>query len=242
MSDYIREHIYTVYFDGVSLSNYGVHTSGNESYRAPERDKETVEVPGKNGDLHFEKKRFKNVTVSYPAFIADHLEENVDGLLGFLGSSVGYKRLEDTYHKDYYRLGRYDGPFDPDIILLQAGAFTLEFDCKPQKFLISGEDVKTYTGANTIYNPTRFNAKPIIRVYGNGNVGIGHYSFTTTNNANNYIDIDCDLMDCYRGTVNCNDRVTFTDHEIPEIVPGSNGITLSSTITKIEITPRWWTI
>lgn len=237
----IRPHIYTVYFDGTDLSTFGVHTSGNDTFKAPERDVERVEVPGKDGDLLIDRGRFKNLDVVYPCFIGEDIATQSSSLIAFLSSKKGYKRLEDTYHPDYFRLGTFIAPFEPEIILLQAGVFSLTFNCKPQKFLKSGETTTTFTADGTITNPTLYDAKPLIKVYGNGTVGIGAYSFTITDNASNYIYIDCEIMDCYRGTTNCNSYVTFSNQNVPKLVPGSNGISKGSGITKIEITPRWWT-
>ena len=237
----IRPHIYDLYFDGKNLSDFGVHTSGEESFKAPGRDVEVVEVPGKDGDLLLDRGRFKNVEIVYPSFIGEDIETNFNALVAFLSSKKGYKRLEDTYHPDYFRLASYNDELDPNIILLQAGEFELNFYCKPQKYLKSGETTIEYVANGEIENATLYGAKPLIRVWGNGTVGISNYSFTVTENRNNYIDIDCEVMDCYRSIVNCNPFVTFTNHEFPVLEPGTSGISLGTGITKIEITPRWWT-
>ena len=41
---------YFVYGDGCSR-DYGLYISGGETFNAPERDVELVEIPGKNGNL-----------------------------------------------------------------------------------------------------------------------------------------------------------------------------------------------
>lgn len=239
----MENHIHSVTFGGQNLSTaFRVYPSGNESFNTPERAVEVVEVPGKNGDLTFDLGRFKNIEVSYPCFIAEDLETNLNALTAFLGSQKGYKKLEDTYHPSYYRMGMFIGPLEQEIILLQAGVFTLTFNCKPQKFLTSGDTVQSFTSDSSITNPTLYDSKPLLRVYGNGTVGIGAFSFTVTNNANSNLYIDCETMDCYRGSTNCNSYVTFTDNTFPVLVPGSNGIDLGSGITQVKITPRWWTI
>lgn len=81
-------------------------------------------------------------------------------------------------------------------------------------------------------------AKPLIRVYGKGIVQIGKQTIEILKAPTEYIDIDCDIQDCFEGTVNRNSYVSLTD--FPVLGPGSNGITLGTGITKVEITPRWW--
>lgn len=93
----------------------------------------------------------------------------------------------------------------------------------------------------SIENPTLFDAKPLLRVYGSGTVGIGEYTFTISE-ADEYTDIDCEMMDCFKGAVNKNPYVTFSNYEFPVLVPGVNKITMGAGITKIEITPRWYSV
>ena len=85
-----------------------------------------------------------------------------------------------------------------------------------------------------------FDAKPLIRVYGVGELGIGSETITITKGATEYIDIDCDIQDCYEGLENRNGLVSLTD--FPTLPSGNTGITLGTGITKVEITPRWWTL
>lgn len=229
-------------FDGVSLKDFGVYINGNQTYNAPARDREIISVPGRNGDLVLDNGRYENAEVIYHAFIYRDFPVNVEGLRNLLLSRTGYKRLEDTYHPEEFRLGIYSGDFKADVVeWLEAGEFDLTFNCKPQRFLKRGEDVATFDNASsgsTILNETMQTAKPLLRVYGAGQFWINQTAMTITA-ANTYTDIDCDLMDAYKGTANRNQYVTGN---FPELVPGENTVTLNSGITRIEITPRWWVL
>lgn len=230
-------------FAGQDLRNFGVYISGEGTYSAPQREYEQIPVPGRNRDLLIDGKRYGNLQVVYPAFIYSSLKQNLADLRAFLLSQTGYMRLEDTYHSGEFRLACYAGPFEPDVTSKgDAGSFELVFNCGPQRYLVTGETATTLTADGAITNPTLFQALPLIRVYGNGTVGIGAYSFTVADNAGDYTDIDCEMLDCFRGSANRNNAVTFTGHRFPQLVPGSNGITLGSGITSVEITPRWWTL
>ena len=104
----------------------------------------------------------------------------------------------------------------------------------------AGEITLRYAEPFTIENPTLFDAKPLLRVYGTGTVGIGDYSFTISA-ADGYTDIDCDMMDCFKGAVNKNAYVSFTNYKFPVLVPGENVVTMDG-VTEIEITPRWYSV
>lgn len=232
-------------FAGKSSQSFQTILSGEGVYTSPERDVEMVEVAGRNGELTFDKGRFKNRPVIYKCCITEKFVENYEALINHLCSYTGYQRLEDTYHTDTYRLARLKGTIEPDVAQLhRSGEFQIEFDCKPQRFLKSGEEMTeyAYTGSSRyLTNPTAFAAKPLVRVYGTGTVTIGSTTITV-NKCSTYVDIDCELQDAYKGTTNCNGDIRLTSGDFFTLKPGSNYISMSSTITKIQITPRWFKI
>lgn len=236
-------------FDGKSLFDFGVRISGDKTFGGPERDVEEIEIPGRSGTLTLDKKRFKNYTLEYEASILGEdthdFEIKIDGLRNYLLSKSSYKRLEDTYHPDEYRMAKYVSGFDPEVILLQGAKFTLQFDVKPQRYLKEGEEVYAFTKTGTITNPTLYNSKPNIRVWGAGNVGLGNMTIVILAHSNiPYIDINSEIVDCYYNATNCNKYVQFipgsTELNYPVIEPGTNGVTVGSGITRVEITPNYF--
>lgn len=225
-------------FNGVSTKDFGVYISGLNTFNAPERDVETISIKGKNGDLTIDNGRYKNLPLSYPAFIFDKFDSNIEGLRNFLLSQRGYKRLEDSYHPNEYRMARYKGDVTVNPVdWLAAGEFELNFDCYPQRFLKEGEHPITYEQSSSIYNAYQ-PSKPLIRAYGIGYFVIGD-CIVTINTADEYTDIDCELQECYKDTMatNCNNNVTLVD--FPTIENGVNSIILNG-ITRLDIIPRWW--
>lgn len=131
-------------YNGKNSRDFGIYISGEGTFNSPERDAETISIPGKNGDLEVSHNRFKNISVEYPAFIVRNFKDNAAAARAWLLAASGYHRLEDTYHSEYFRLGRFTGPLDFDMKFLnRAGEFKLQFDCKPQRFLKSGEEIIT---------------------------------------------------------------------------------------------------
>lgn len=191
-------------YDGVDSSDFGVFISGEGVFDAPARRGEMISIPGRNGSLFIDEGVFENITVEYPAFIGTGYEELFRTKLGDLRSALSsrgnYKRLTDTYHPDEFRLGVFrDGlEVDPQHIT-RAGGFTMKFDCKPQRFLVSGEESFIFYESGEITNPTLFASSPLIRVKGNGMVALGNngeYRFTVSNNPGT-ITIDSELMEAY---------------------------------------------
>ena len=90
-------------------------------------------------------------------------------------------------------------------------------------------------------NPTLFESKPIIRVYGNGTLNVNDIYITVANSPYAYIDIDCELMDCYHGSNNANQYVSFSTTDYVTLKSRTNYFTYSG-FTKVEVTPRWFEV
>ena len=245
-------------FGGTDCRTYGVRAFEKETYGAAPIDYNVVSVPGKNGDLLFSQGRYANRAISYGCviFTGDSLTDinntsisvtdaaaSYASFRAYVMSKVGYQRLVDSKYPDLYFMAYMTNELKPDVTP-DAGMirFDITFMRKPQRFLVSGDIETILTASGTITNPTLYDAKPLIRVYGNGVLGVGSQSITVTNNANSYMDIDCDAGLAYRGSVNMNGYITLSGIDFPVLSAGTNNIALGTGITKAKITPRWWTI
>lgn len=225
---------------GVDSRDFGVYISGQGTFSAPRRDYNMIPVPGRNGDIVGIEKRFENLYLTYPAFIYTNFDANIRDFRNFLLSLFGYQTLSDSYHVDEFRKVLFEGSFEPEVVKKNdAGSFDITFNCKPQRFLNSGLTVTTLTSSDSITNPTLFDSQPLLRVYGDGQLGINTQTITISNSGT-YTDIDCEMMDCFEGAYNRNNRVEFSDYNFPVFKPGENAIGIGAGITQVEITPRWW--
>lgn len=228
-------------FDGKSSRDFAAWINGNGIFDSPERDTENIQIPGRNGDLTIDNGRYRNLKLRYPSYIREDFQQNFDALKAWLESRRGYKRLVDSYYPDRFRRAKFKGPLEPAMgALNRYGTFEIAFDCDPRHFLKDGEKTKDFTSSGSIMNPTHFDALPLMRVYGTGTVTIGDVA-VTIRSADVYTDIDCELEEAYKGSVNCNDNITVGSVDFPRLKEGSNNIYLSG-VSKVELMPRWWTI
>ena len=127
-------------------------------------------------------------------------------------------------------------------VLNRTAKFDVEFNCKPQRFLKSGDMLRKVASGTTIINPTMYDALPLIRVYGSGTLTIGREKIVIASNSNDYVDIDSDIMDCYCGTTNCNSYVTMSAYDYPKFAAADKTEISFDGIAKVMIKPRFWTI
>ena len=228
-------------------STFGCKVFRIDSDYTPAQIQEMIEVPGRNGSLILDSKRYPNVEMKYTAIFYDHEGVSADShcrnLLSFLASTVGYKELYDNEHTDEYYMASVINDFEPiydkdrSMVKVQ-----IAFNRKPQRFLNSGKTSISISSDTTITNPTLFPSNPLIRVVGEGTFYIGATAITITSPGTAYVDIDSDMQDCFYGTQNLNDKVAFSGYKFPVLNPGNNGITFGTGISSITITPRWWRI
>ena len=132
-------------FDGVSSRDYGVYITGEAVFNAPERDVEMITIPNRNGAFALDNGRFENITVSYPAGIFADTETDfaqaISDFRNVLCSKRGYCRLEDEYNPDEYRMAIYKSGLEVSPAQLKAGEFEIIFECKPQRWLKSGDEI-----------------------------------------------------------------------------------------------------
>ena len=231
-------------FAGVSSDNLRIRVERYPVRVLPERSQTTTEVPGRNGALLMVDGNWNNYDQEYEIFISAEkpgLVRAARAVAEWLEAPAGYQRLEDSYEPDVYRMAYYAGGQDIESILNRFGRATISFNCKPQRFLRSGEVAKSFSAAGTLTNITKFDALPLITVYGTGAGTLTINDNTVSiSDIDEYVVLDCELMDAYKGTANKNGTVTLL--EFPVLTPGENSISFTGGVTSVDIVPRWWTI
>lgn len=202
-------------YGNVNSADYGVWISGSGTFNKPKRRVQKFSVPGRNGDLTIDEGSFENVTVTYPAFISRGFEHRFNEFIAAMQAQTGYQRLQDTYDADHFRQALFCEEQEPEVLTLnRTGKFELEFDCMPQRFLVSWDEwidigVGPVYGLE-IHNPTNYNAIPIFRTVGAGIFYVSNavselqgltwsvrITEPTVGSLPDYIDIDCEMEECY---------------------------------------------
>lgn len=113
-------------------------------FTIPERDRQTIHVEGRSGDIVIDGGSYKNITRTYsvsfgasgPADFADKVSQISKWL-----DVEGYGELRDTYENEYYRLAFPSGaPKVSSILNGRMGKVQIDFSCVPKRFLLYGKN------------------------------------------------------------------------------------------------------
>ena len=242
-----------IVFDGESSRDHNLVVERRPDNVHAARRWETVTIPGRNGKLTLDGGSYENYTQSYEIYLDgkhDGLPDVASDVAEWLSSSAGYKKLEDLYEPDVYRLAQYRGSLQLSNILNTFGKATISFDVQPQRYLKHADNlygVQVLPGQNNwLYNKTNFNANPKIIVSTSPSSGAdgvitivhdGNTETITLTGIDSGTIIDSELLDCYYGSTNYNSAMSG---DFPIFEPGSTNITVSGDITSLTIFPRWW--
>jgi len=104
-------------------------------------------------------------------------------------------------------------------------------------YMDDGDELITLTAPGTIVNLGTIYSEPYIKITGSGNIDLTInstvYSFTAVDT---YLQIDSELKYVYRDALNQGDKMVG---KFPVLAVGSNAISWTGTVTKIEVIPKW---
>lgn len=158
-----------VTFNGISSKDLGIEVETFPSYQVAERVYQSINIPGRDGDVLVDTGSFKNTTRQYKISVATYNQtsyfEKINKVVEWLHSSSGYARLEDSYEPGIYRMAYFKDSQSIENIFDEAGRATISFTCKPQRFLKEGElPIRLVSAGQFLINNTAYSAKPLVRI------------------------------------------------------------------------------
>lgn len=253
-------------FAGVDSRSLGIYFKSPPELGGAVPRLNHISVPGRNGDLTQWDGSFENRTMTLQCYVvAERMATAMTAINKLFFGSMGYQRLELDTDPDHYLTAQVvQGPAQKPIDV-SAGEFTITFDCRPQRWLKTGEidiDVRgqnnlypslgTYPGANTypMGNIARlqndgFDSAPIIKLYGYGldsSFKINNETFNIRELPQDGLVIDCESGNIYSpdGQSNLSHLVTLPTGQYPKLGPGENLMQWDGKFSRIVIMPRWY--
>lgn len=249
-------------YNGISLSSFGFCIADKPKYSIAKRNFETTEVVGRNGVILSDKGAYSAVELSYkinsipykvPCTDSNNLVRQLAEWLTVWDGD--FKILRDTYNEGCFSKAICTGIETLTEITNKCLSTTIKFVRQPFLYSDEGQVKSIHTTSDdlgvyfSIYNPENYNSLPYIKVYGNGGVcvDINGKTFNILKGFREYIEIDSESQNAFKGTSNYNSYVDC-DY-MPELLPGKNTIKIYGILdsasqvtgkcTAVEIVPRW---
>lgn len=253
-------------FNGHSSKDLGLCVTKAPDLNRPARQFNTYNIPGRNGTIIEQLDAFENVKRTYEVFAANNdyapISKEFTSISEWLYTADGYCRLEDDFEPEIFRLAYFTGPLDVDNQLNLYGKTEINFSCRPERFLLSGDSFIDIPHRRqivmwNIVNPTKFAAKPLIvfevNQLDNSSSQVNEYITIETptgkidvHNISETTYIDCEEMRVYTDSGEKNSDATGV---FPTIPPGEQTIRITSNVYayidsrfKVRLKPRWYTI
>ena len=230
----------TFYLEGIDARSAGIQLQAPIEFSEAVPVVEAQTIPGRNGDLIWETGSYENRGASASCFcLQKDVEKAISSAGRFLMGKKGYRRLETSDDPDHYWLARVENSPQIAMRLRTLAPFEIGFDCKPQRFVKSGENAVVFTENGSLFNQYGQVALPLITLYGQGTgrliIGDCVVDIKTLDGT---LYLDSDTQNAYNN--NGNQNLNINAQTFPVLSDGEILISFSGGIERIEIIPRWW--
>ncbi|WMI81950.1 distal tail protein Dit [Anaerotignum sp. MB30-C6] len=224
-------------FKGKNSRDFGILISEMPDIVKPQRREQEVTIPGRSGVLTIDENAYESYTLSIAC--GKRGTERLGEIVAWLDGS-GDLTLSTEPDK-VYRARISNAISISDVIYLY-NSFLVQFKVFPFKYSLnavrSHADNLVLTVPTSIKNKGSVYSEPTITIHGAGNITL---IINGTNygllGVAEYITINSEMMEVYKGKVNCNNK--FSALDFPRLEVGMNTISWTGNVTKIEVEPKW---
>ena len=217
-------------FNNIDSKDYLIINKLPSIFKA-ERNIEKIEVEGRDGFLTIDDETYKGAIKPVECTIKDL--KDIDFICSWLdgGGEVIFSNEPEKIYKAVII-----NQIEFKKVFVNFHSFLIQFEVQPHKYSI-GNEIITLESVGTIFNSGGAISKPIIKVFGTGDVDLSiNGNIVNLINIVDYVTINSDLMDCYKDTLLKNNEMSG---EFPILEIGNNNISWTGTVSKLEITPNF---
>lgn len=218
-------------FKGQDSRGYSIVVNTFPPIQSAKEDGVFLKVPGRDGFLYQSFCSFSPIEKELEITLKDlsHLSEIKSWLWG-------EGNLVISSEPDIFYKARLSESIDYKKLLYLRTA-KIKFMCQPYGYLESGLTLQTITVPGNIVNPGTAASRPIITVFGSGNITLTvNSSNVILSNVADYISLNSEIEEAYKDILGKNNDM---QGEFPVFNIGINSISWTGTVTKLEILPNW---
>ncbi len=223
-------------WNGVRCTEYGIHVSEQPPLTVPAERATFTNVPGRSGSLTTLEGDdvYEDQVLTATCFVSDAVRiPEIAAWLKGAGKVTFANRLGGFY---YARIVNQIS-FEKILRGNPHRSFAVNFRCQPFWYAEAVPPITLTASGGTITNPGNVSSEPVITVYGSGDITLMvGLTIVELEGISGGITIDSPLMEAYSGTTSLNGSMSG---DFPLLKPGTNAISWSGSVTKVEVRPNW---
>ena len=211
-------------FKGINSNSLGIIVKEMPPITKAEKNIESIQINGRNGNLHIDNKTYKSKNYSIVCVLMD--QTKIDDLK-YLFDGTGTLILSTEPDREYQATIKNQVDFSKYLTYLRE--FPLQFELDPIAYS-KDENILEFSSNSNFEIGGTAEIAPILIIEGVGTISINN---TQINIKETGITIDCELMECSNGEISKNNLVELD--EFPKLMVGNNTITLGTGINKVTL-------
>ena len=224
----------TITFKNVSSDTLGIMINRVVVPPSSQEDYQMISIPGRLEPLRSNLKTRPPIMITAEATIVDNTLRQIYSTFQGVGQLI-ISAEPDKYYNASAQV------ITPDNIARYMNKITLGFECQPFAYAVDNEPIDLKNeglNAASIEIGGSYYCQPIYQITGSGDITlkVNGASPLTLYNVDGYVTVDTTTMMCHKSGV----HVTSSG-KLPFMSPGTNMISWSSNVTKMEVTKneRW---
>lgn len=221
----------TFTFNGTASTTYDIIVKKLPPITMPERDIESIEIDGRNGNLHIDHETY-NVYNTTMEIIINDLDE-LSTIKAWL-TGVGTIIFSDRPTIQYTCVIKNTIPYN--LYAYNSKIVPIQMELSPIG-LSTTQTTVTKTSAGDLTVGGTFETRPSLEIKGTGEatITLNGYEFTLTDCDSTAYIVDCDLMNVTKDGSNVNDEFSG---DFPVLSVGTNSISWTGTVSEVVIKYR----
>ena len=204
----------------------------------PEREYDTIKVEGRDGELHRDKKTYKDIEIpisfNFVSKTPDVWAQDLRKVKKWLYSGKDNRLILSDDPEYYYKVKK-AVMSDTERTAKRKGKFEIVFTCESYMYRVDGQDEKEI--GEYLYNPY-MKSQPVYKIYGNGEITLEVNGNQVTAEVTEQLNIDTKLEICYNAANEISNAALTGKYEGLYLQEGDNNFKYTEGF-KVVLVPNW---
>ena len=227
-----------IFYNGESCNDVRVSVIRRPTIPVPELEYDTIKVEGRDGELHRDKKTYKDIEIpisfNFVSKTPDVWAQDLRKVKKWLYSGKDNRLILSDDPEYYYKVKK-AVMSDTERTAKRKGKFEIVFTCESYMYRVDGQDEKEI--GEYLYNPY-MKSQPVYKIYGNGEITLEVNGNQVTAEVTEQLNIDTKLEICYNAANEISNAALTGKYEGLYLKEGDNNFKYTEGF-KVVLVPNW---